>query len=189
MVLQEAARAPFRYRYYAYPFVFLLVGRGIASMCAPLDLVIQRFWKPWPGGWIALGACLLAACVTWPHLEKRRPGAGTWEEGWQNREVGEFVVDHFGAGGSIITRTQGISFHAQRQMCPRTTEAPDLTLSESLAKLRQQCTGSGDLPYVLENRVTGVADAANEELDAWVVANFEPLESFNARTATTTARN
>lgn len=186
VVLLEAARAPFRYRYYAYPLLFLLVGRGIGSMCAPIDLVVQRFWRPWPAGWIALAVCLFAAHTTWPMLESRRPGMGTWEEGWHDREVGEFIVAEFGAGGPVITRTQGIGFHAERMMCPRTTQTSTMALADALEKIEQQCTGSGDIPYVLEVRSSGAADAANEELDAWVQANFQPVKSFSAKSRSTT---
>ena len=172
----EAARAPMRYRMYAFPLVFLLFARGLGSVLAGVDLGIQRLWRPWPAGWLALPVCAAVAWGVQPALDGMAPGPGTWKEGWYVRQVGEFVSETYGTDGPVVSRSQGMTFHSGRWVCPQwRPNEPLSTAAEYRQLIVDQCRPQGVVPYIVE---VGVRPSPNDgsmpALDAWVVANHEP---------------
>ncbi|MCP4805244.1 MAG: hypothetical protein GY913_02880 [Proteobacteria bacterium] len=188
LVFLEAARAPFRYRLYAFPLVFLLFARGLGSVLALADLGVRRFWKPWPAGWLALVACGVVAWVVQPTIAAFAPGPGTWEEGWYVRQVGEFVADNYGTDGPVVSRSQGMTFHSERTLCPsRRPQGSTSTLEAAKAVIVEQCRPTGILPYIIESGTSsGPQDGSMPVLDRWVEDNYEPVLEVDSsmRTAT-----
>ncbi|MCB9741584.1 MAG: glycosyltransferase family 39 protein [Alphaproteobacteria bacterium] len=178
LVLMEAARAPERYTLYGLPLIYLLVARGAGSLCAGLDLGLRRLWGPWPKGLLAIGAGLALVMATQHGMRLRWPGIAPYEEGLQDRAVGQALREAFPqerGEASIVTSSQNLPFYSGRRRCPAQPcrTAGEQVVATCAAQLLSQCLGSGDLPYVVERRLQhGFADKPNEQMDAAIAERF-----------------
>ena len=180
LLLLEGARAPERYRYYAIPLVLIAVMRGVASLCAALDLGGERLHEKWPRGLLAILACGALAASLFTPLRASWPGIPPLDEGIHERSVGLAVKEHFGAGGGVVTANQAIPFYSGREKCPRAMcpAEGESKLRSCRQLVRAQCAGTGDIPWIVDIRENeGFADRRDVEIDSWVQDNFEYVEA------------
>ena len=181
VILLEGARAPDRYRYYSAPLVMIVVMRGVASLCALADLGGRRLHERWPRGLLAVLACTVLAASLFGPLREDWPANPPLEEGMHERAVGLAVATHFGSGGGVVTLNQSIPFYSGRDRCPQAQWPAEGEVRRSRQLIRSQCAGSGDLPYILDEReIEGYADRRNVALDAWVSENFSYVEAVSS---------
>ena len=180
LVLLEGARAPERYRYYAAPLVMLTVARGVASVCAAVDLGGRRLHRLWPSGLLAVLVCGVLAAQLFEPLRAAWPGVPPLDEGVHERAVGLAVKTHFGEGGGVVTVNQAIPFYAGREKCPQAMCPADGEAKVRACRqlVRQQCAGTGDIPWIVDIRDNeGFADRRDVEIDAWVQENFSYVDA------------
>ena len=183
--LLEAVRAPERYRYWAQPLVFIVLLRGAASLAAIADQLILRKWPKdwptWPSGLLAFALCLPMALPLGAEMRQDQARGAPADQGLQERQLGELSLREFGSGGGIVTNSQVVAFHAERERCqgPAPGQA---TVQEAITLLRSRCRGRGDLPYIVGTRKSmGFADVTDEQLDAYVEANFEAVGTITGK--------
>jgi hypothetical protein len=181
LVLLEAARAPERYRFYARPLVALCVVRGLSSVLTLGDHAVRRWlWVRWPVGWVSLGVVGLLCVLSVGHYRSAWSGAPP-AEGVHERQVGLAVSAAFEGTGGIATSSQAIGFYAGREVCPRSfcPRPAQAELRQCRSLHRQWCAGTGDLPYVVDHKPNATAaDQPNADMDAWIEAQFEPLQTI-----------
>ncbi len=177
----ELARAPDRYGLYARPLLFLAVARGAASLGAGVDALIGRYTGRWPRGLVAfLPAWLLVSGLAEP-LQSLQNLYPPTEKGIVLRKAGDFTREYFGPGGGVATFNRDYAFYTGRRSCmnaPCQGDTPAV-LGQCLERMRLDCPGSGDLPYVIEVRDRrGFGDQPNAALDTLIDERFEKVEDF-----------
>lgn len=181
LVALEAARAPERYTFYSLPLVALLLGRGVASAAAGVDLGLRRLWSRWPRGLLAFGLAALLVTRFVPALQVRWPGSPPTEEALQDRVAGALILEEFPGWGGLVSSAQNLLFYTGRLRCPRQSCADEgeRTLQACAALLLEQCVGQGDIPWVIEEKTSyGFADQPEERVNQAVATRFQAVGSI-----------
>ena len=171
-----ASRTPGRYYLYALPLVFLAVMRGVASLAAGGEYLLQKKLPRWPRGALAVLFCLPVALWFAVDFHDRWDLRYPVDRGIYNARVGTSAKKIFGKNGCIITRSQEILFYSGRldTLAAPCAQYEARALTPCLRRILQECPRSQEIPYVLEDNTRyGPGDRPNLKLQALVRENFK----------------
>lgn len=171
-----AAQSPQRYTDNFFPVVLLLVFRGFGLLAA----VVSARLGPAGRDLFALAVGLLVAGgLVDPHRLTMELQKTPTAENLAVRQLGALIRSHFPPGGGASCTQREADAYAGRVFCPY---SPGMTYAgkpDSVARhLAGECSGEGDIPYVV---LTGASDGASDGrkiMDAWVELNGELVDQL-----------
>lgn len=172
----SAAQSPQRYTDNFFPVVVLVVFRGFGSLGAIASVRLG----PLERELVSLGLGLLvAAGLVEPHRLTMELQKTPTEEHQAVRQLGGLIRAHFPPGGGASCTLREADAYAGRAFCPY---SPGMTYAgrpNSVAlHLSAECSGEGDIPYVV---LTGASDGSGDGrkiMDKWVELNAELVDQL-----------
>ncbi len=178
----SAADSPGRYTDNFFALAALLVFRGADVVVRATERLIRVAWSRWPLGLLPLP---IGAALVWGHVDTTRmfvpiklPAKPTDVADWR---LGALLREHFPAGGGAACMHREAIAYAGRMYCPYSNGFAFSRFADPhRAHLTAECSGEGDIPYVITEPSTGGVNEARLRMDAWVEAQGEPVAVLEA---------
>ena len=184
LVAFAAASSPQRYTDNFVAVVVLVVFRGFGLLTALASVRLGPVHKEL----VALAVALVVAGgIVSPRALTLQAQRSPTDEMLAIRQLGTLIRTHFPPGGGASCTLREADAYAGRVFCPYSQGAAYAGKPDAVAlHLSSECSGEGDIPYVV---LTGANDGAGEgrkRMDEWVMANATlvdelVLPQFSAR--------
>ncbi len=177
-----AAGAPERYTENFHALVVLLLFRGLDVAVWGAQAVVSWRWdSPQGPALVAGGVGIVAAGGLWPGTLLRstlqNPATPEDTNAWR---LGTLLRTQFPPGGGMACTNREAIAYAGRVYCPTSTGQKYWHDPEPARSwLAAECSGEGEIPYVVVVGPRDERNAARKDLDAWVQANGRAIAELH----------
>ncbi len=190
LVAFAAAGSPDRYTANFLPIAVVLFVRGTGAAFLPLDGWLRRRLddpSTWTGRLAGAPAAVLLLVIgaAWMRgvQDPQHPLTSRAPQGNEAsaRGLGDSLATHFPPGGGAAVMVREAAAYAGRTYCPWTLCPSPIapTPDRCLTVIREQCSGSGDIPYVVATwKDNDDRGAPRKVLDAHIAATHTPVAQY-----------